>query len=82
MDESLQAAIAVIDPAALSYEEWCQVGMALKHEGIPCHIWDEWSAGDPSRYHAGECEHKWAGFDDDGEVVTAGTIMHIAKGFR
>ena len=81
MDESLQAALAVIDPAALSYEEWCQVGMALKHEGIPCHVWDEWSAGDPSRYHAGECERKWAGFDDDGEVVTAGTIMHIAKGF-
>ena len=81
MDEQLQAALAAIPPASLNYEEWCQVGMALKHEGVPCHVWAEWSAGDPARYHDGECERKWQGFDDDGEVVTAGTIFHIAKSY-
>ena len=81
MDEQLQAALAAIDPAALNYEEWCQVGMALKHEGVPCHIWAEWSASGASRYHDGECERKWQGFDDDGEIVTAGTIFHLAKQF-
>ena len=81
MDEQLQQALAAIDPAALNYEEWCQVGMALKHEGVPCHIWAEWSASDASRYHDGECERKWQGFDDDGDIVTAGTIFHLAKQF-
>lgn len=81
MDEQLQSALAAIDPAALNYEEWCQVGMALKHEGVPCHVWAEWSMTDSARFHDGECERKWSGFDDDGEIVTAGTIFHIAKSY-
>lgn len=81
MDEQLRQALDAIDPASLDYEEWCQIGMALKHEGVPVHVWDEWSAGDAERYRSGECERKWKGFDDTGDIVTAGTIYHIAKRF-
>ena len=31
-----------INPGMVSYEEWCQVGMALKHEGFPCSIWTDY----------------------------------------
>ena len=35
--------LAYIDPAALSYSEWVEVGMAIKAEGLPVSIWDSWS---------------------------------------
>ena len=66
-----------IDPAFLSYSEWTQVGQALKLEGYPCSIWDEWSRRDSARYHVGECEKKWRSFKRD-EGVTGGTIFHLA----
>ena len=47
-----------IDPASCDYQEWVNVGMALKHEGYSVNDWDSWSRSD-SRYHSGECEHKW-----------------------
>lgn len=65
-----------IDPSTLSYQEWVDVGMALKEEGLPCSVWDDWSQND-SRYHHGECEKKWSSFQGSG--VTAGTIVHMAK---
>ena len=46
------AALKVIDVAELSYQEWVNVGMALKHEGFPCSIWDDWSRND-RRYKSG-----------------------------
>ena len=44
--------------SALSYQEWTNVGAALHKEGLPCSLWDEWSASDGGRYHPGECEKK------------------------
>ena len=68
-----------IDPAACSYLEWTQVGMALKHEGYACSAWDDWSARDGRRYHAGECRRKWETFNEaTGEIVTGGTIYQMA----
>lgn len=67
-----------IDPAALSYQEWVNVGMALKYEGFSCGVWDSWSQAD-SRYHAGECEKKWRGFNGSQSPVTGGTIVQLAK---
>ena len=67
-----------IDPAALSYTEWLNVGMALKHEGISCDVWDDWSRSDPARYHAGDCEKKWATFSGAASPVTGGTIYQMA----
>lgn len=67
-----------IDPAALSYQEWVNVGMALKAEGYGCDAWDSWSRND-SRYHPGECAKKWAGFHGSSCPVTGGTIVQLAR---
>lgn len=67
-----------IDPALLDYQEWVNVGMALKHEGYGVDVWDEWSRAD-RRYHPGECEKKWESFNGASSPVTAGTIVQMAK---
>lgn len=67
-----------IDPSTLDYQEWINVGMALKYEGYTPADWDSWSQAD-SRYHAGECEQKWQGFNGSAEPVTGGTIIQMAK---
>jgi len=66
-----------IDPSLLSYQEWADVGMALKLEGYSCSVWDDWSRRDSGRYHPGECQKKWRSFRRD-EGVTGGTIYHMA----
>lgn len=71
--------LAAIDPAGCSYQEWTQVGMALKEAGYPASSWDEWSARDPARYHPGECLRKWDTFRGSGDPVTGGTIVQMAK---
>ena len=68
-----------IDPAALDYQEWVNVGMALKDKGYTCKDWDNWSKGDSARYHAGDCEKKWQSFNGSAAPVTAGTIIQYAK---
>ena len=60
-----------IDPAALDYQEWVNVGMALKDEGYTCKDWDNWSKGDSARYHAGDCEKKWQSFNGSSAPVTS-----------
>ena len=74
----LRELLPYIDPAALSYQDWCNVGMALKQEGYSCDVWDEWSRAD-SRYHAGECWRKWESFRGSASPVTGGTIVQMAK---
>lgn len=78
MDNQLLSALKAIDVAKLSRADWIAVGMALKEEGYPCSVWDDWSRND-SRYHPGECERKWAGFRGTGTPVKAGTIVQMAK---
>lgn len=51
--------------------------MALKLEGYPCSVWDDWSRRDFGRYHEGECMKKWRTFKRD-EGVTGGTIYNMA----
>ena len=67
-----------ISPATLDYQEWVNVGMALKHEGYTAMDWDNWSRSD-SRYHKGECYKKWDSFHGSNVPVTAGTIVQMAK---
>ncbi len=69
--------IKYLNPAELDYQEWLNVGMALKHEGYSSGIWDEWSRND-KRYHTGECERKWNSFHGSSTPVTAGTIVQLA----
>lgn len=78
MDNNILSALKAINVAELDRADWITVGMALKEEGFPCSVWDDWSRND-SRYHAGECEKKWAGFHGSGTPVKGGTIIQMAK---
>ena len=68
-----------IDPSRLDYQDWVNVGMALKQEGYTAVEWDKWSRRDGNRYHAGECFKKWNGFSGSLSPVTGGTIVQLAK---
>ena len=78
MDKNILSALKCINVAEVDRATWISVGMALKEEGFPCSIWDDWSRNDP-RYHAGECEKKWAGFNGTATPVKGGTIVQMAK---
>ena len=79
-DSRLLEALWTINPAAVDYKEWVQIGMALHHEGFDCSEWEKWSASDPDRYHEGECLKKWKGFGKtNNSEVTAGTLVDISK---
>lgn len=67
-----------IHPADLDYQEWVNVGMALKQEGYTAADWDRWSQMDSARYHSGECLRKWESFRGSSDPVTAGTIIQMA----
>lgn len=62
-------------PPDCSYDEWLKIGMALKHEGANCSVWDDWSSHG-HKYKPGECERKWKSFHRND--VTGGTLYHIA----
>lgn len=77
--QNLLKILYCIDPAMLTYQEWLNVGMALKDEGFTASDWDEWSRQDAGRYHPGECFRKWDTFQGSASPVTAGTIVQLAK---
>lgn len=78
-DYNLTEILEYIDPSTCSYQEWINVGMALKHEGYTVSDWYMWSMKDVNRYHSGECAKKWATFQGSSAPVTAGTIIQMAK---
>ena len=78
MNNNILSALKAIDVSKLTRAEWIAVGMALKEEGYPCSVWDEWSRND-TRYKGGECERKWTGFSGSGTPVKGGTIVQMAK---
>lgn len=78
-DFDLLPLLDYIDPSTLSYQDWVNVGFALKHEGYTAMDWDNWSQAD-SRYKKGECFKKWTTFNEEaGTVVTGATITQLAK---
>ncbi|WP_392886589.1 AAA family ATPase [Eubacterium limosum] len=77
--QRLPELLEYIDPAMLDYQDWVNVGMALKEEGCSVSDWENWSQRDRARYHAGECEKKWHSFKGTGTPVTGGTIVQLAK---
>ena len=76
-NENIKEILAFIDPASLSYQEWVNIGFALKEEGFECSVWDEWSRND-TRYHAGECDRKWNTFNGSASPVTIATVLQMA----
>ncbi|MBR2096580.1 MAG: AAA family ATPase [Prevotella sp.] len=81
MNEEIKEALAYIDPTTLDYQEWLNVGMAIKEAGGSCNLWDEWSRRDPARYDGG-CWAKWGSFTKTG--ITEKTLfkMAIERGYR
>lgn len=79
-EQNLIEFLEYIDPSILSYQEWINVGMALKYEGYTANDWDVWSQSD-NRYKPGECFIKWNSFNGSGTPVTAGTIVQMAKDY-
>ena len=77
---SLLEIIEHIDPSALNYQDWVNVGMALKQEGYTAADWDAWSQRDAGRYHSGECARKWNSFQGCSSPVTGGTIVQTRMG--
>lgn len=77
MDNILEA-LKQIDASNTTYEEWIQVGMALKAEGYDCSVWDNWSKND-QRYKPGECDRKWGTFKGSSLPIAGGTIIKMAK---
>ncbi|WP_117161327.1 AAA family ATPase [Paraliobacillus sp. X-1268] len=68
-----------INPSMLNYQEWLNVGMALKHEGYTASDWEDWSKRDGTRYKPGECFRKWTSFEGNG--ITGATITQFAKDY-
>ncbi|MBS4198592.1 AAA family ATPase [Bacillus sp. FJAT-49732] len=73
----LLSLLEYIDPSILDYQEWLNVGMALRQEGYTASDWDDWSKRDGGRYHPGECFKKWTTFEGSG--ITGATITQMAK---
>lgn len=80
MEKNLIEYLEHIPCSSLEYDRWVEVGMALKYEGYPCSLWEDWSRYD-NRYHEGECQRKWETFKGSSEPVTGGTIVQLAKDF-
>lgn len=78
METNILSALKAINVSELTRADWIAVGMALKEEGYPCSVWDEWSRND-SRYHPGECDRLWKGFHGCCNPVKGGTIVQMAK---
>ena len=76
--DSILEALKQIDASNTTYEEWIQIGMALKAEGYDCSVWDDWSKND-SRYKDGECDRKWGTFKGSSIPISGGTIIKMAK---
>jgi len=78
MGNSILNALNYINVASLNYQEWINIGMALKAEGYEWTVWDEWSKND-SRYKPGECERKWKSFSGSSTPLTGGTIIQMER---
>ena len=79
LNEDLQGVLDAVPASSLGYQDWVNVGMALKAEGFGLDAWEAWSAADAARYHPGECARKWAGFGAGGQGrVNGGTLVQMA----
>lgn len=77
-DINITELLGYIPVTGCSYQEWVNVGMALKDGGYDCGVWEDWSRGD-RRYHAGECARKWESFHGAAAPVTIATVVQMAK---
>lgn len=78
--EKALACLNGLNPSALTYPQWLNVGLALQHSGCSPSDWEQWSAQDRDRYRNGECARKWNGFRNSGaSPVTLGTLIELTR---
>lgn len=77
--EIIAQCLPQINPAALEYDEWLAVGMAVKQTGGSVEMWDSWSQRDSGRYHQNECRKKWDGFRGSANPVGVGSIVKLCR---
>lgn len=86
--ERARSALEALPCEGLSYDEWLQVGMALKSTGDSraFSLWDEWSAQDAGRYQAEgaySTAEKWETLAEDGGVTIASLYRRaVSEGWR
>lgn len=73
--EQIQDLLTYISPDC-GYDEWYQIGMAIKDYGLPFEVWDNWSKGS-AKYVGHEMAGKWNSFKGSG--VSIGTLVYHAK---
>lgn len=77
-DFDLRSLLDYINPD-IEHDTWVQVGMALKYEGYPVEVWEEWSRRG-SKFHERECASVWNSFRmNTDKPVTGGTIVYLAQ---
>ena len=74
-ESEVREALQYIDPVRLNYQQWLEIGMAIKAAGQPWSLWDEWSRRDPARYDGGTWK-KWESFKSEG--ITEKTLFKYA----
>ena len=77
--EIIAQCLPQINPAALEYDEWLAVGMAVKQAGGSVEMWDSWSQRDSGRYYKNECRKKWDGFRGSANPVGVGSIVKLCR---
>ena len=76
--DTARAALAAINPAALEYDEWLAVGMALHAAGCAVEDWEQWHP-DGNKNHGRQCREKWRGFGRHGAPVSTGSLVTWCK---
>ena len=81
VDGSEASTVLEFVPRDLPYEDWRNVGMAIKAEGLPISVWQEWCGGERLSSSGGwiqeDLERFWRSFGGTG--VTWATVVHLAK---
>jgi predicted P-loop ATPase len=76
--EKAREALKFIDPDSF-YEDWLNIGFALRSLPDGLQIWDDWSRGG-GKYKTGECQRKWSNSSfHKSNAIGLGTLFQLAK---
>jgi len=76
--EKAREALKFIDPDSF-YEDWLNIGFALRSLPDGLQIWDDWSRGG-GKYKTGECQRKWSSSSfHKSNAIGLGTLFQLAK---
>lgn len=77
LQKALIDALDYINPS-INYDDWFQIGTALKNEGLDFEVWNNWSSKAPEDYTSKKnCYSHWKSFNDP--TPNAQKIFYLAK---